>query len=196
MDVIGASHWDNTIAWWENTDGLGISWIEHTIHTCSSPCTSVYSEDIDGDGDMDVIGAMYLDNEISWWENVDGSGATWTEHIVDGGFHGARSVISADIDGDGELDIAAAAYLDDDITWWRNINGSGTSWTEYAVDGSFDGAWSLHAEDVDGDSDVDADDFIGVNAVDDGDVQKDSLTVGGPGGDRIVAYFFTFERDG
>jgi len=33
---------------------------------------SVYSGDIDGDGNMDVLGAGGSD--ITWWENIDGSG--------------------------------------------------------------------------------------------------------------------------
>lgn len=156
MDVLGAAYLDDDITCWENDDGSGTSWTEHTIDGSFDRATSVYAQDVDGDGYMDVLGtASGDDDEITWWENVDGSGTSWTEHTLDGSFHGARSVYAEDVDGDGDMDVLGAAYLDDCITWWENDDGSGTSWTEHTVDGNFAGAWSVHAQDVNGDGDMD-----------------------------------------
>ncbi len=30
---------------------------------------AVYAADVDGDGDMDIIGAIYHTDDIIWWEN-------------------------------------------------------------------------------------------------------------------------------
>ncbi|MCK5787350.1 MAG: VCBS repeat-containing protein [Candidatus Sabulitectum sp.] len=154
MDVLGASFSDN-IVWWENYDGSGIAWTEHIVDSGFDGAYSVYSADVDGDGDMDVLGAAYHDDDITWWENDDGSGTNWTEHTIDGEFEQPRSVYSADVDGDGDMDILGAAFLADDITWWENDDGSGMSWTEHTVDSDFDGACSVHSADVDGDGDMD-----------------------------------------
>ncbi|NQT34157.1 choice-of-anchor D domain-containing protein, partial [bacterium] len=82
---------------------------------------SVYATDIDGDGDMDVLGAAYGDADITWWEN-DGE-QDFTEHTIAGDFDGAYSVYAADIDGDGDMDVLGAAYGADDIIWWEsNLN--------------------------------------------------------------------------
>jgi hypothetical protein len=59
------------------------------------------------------------------------------------------------MDNDGDADVLGAAHSDDDITWWENATGDGTSWTEHTIDGSFNGAHSVHAADVDGDGDQD-----------------------------------------
>ncbi len=155
MDVLGAALFADDITWWENIDGSGTSWIRHTINGDFDEAGSVYSEDIDGDGDFDVLGAAQNADDITWWENIDGSGTTWDEHTVDGDFDGARSVYSEDIDGDGDMDVLGAAVFDDDITWWENIDGSGTSWNEHTVDEDFDGATSVYSEDIDGDGDFD-----------------------------------------
>ena len=48
---------------------------------------SVYATDMDGDGDMDVLGAACFADDITWWEN-DGS-ESFTRHTIDGDFDGA-----------------------------------------------------------------------------------------------------------
>ncbi len=154
-DILGAADHENAITWWENDDGIGTSWTEHPVDTDFNGACSVYSEDIDGDGDRDILGAAMNDYDITWWENYDGIGTSWVEHPIDSDFYIARSVYSEDIDGDGDMDVLGAAAGDDEITWWENDDGTGTSWTEHQVDTDFDGAKSVLAEDVDGDGDMD-----------------------------------------
>ncbi len=67
--------------------------LEHTVDGDFNYATSVYSTDVNGDGYMDILGASD-DDDITWWENVDGLGNTLTEHTVDGDFNGAWSVNS------------------------------------------------------------------------------------------------------
>lgn len=155
MDIIGAARMDNDITWWENIDGLGTSWDEHSVDKDFWGTYSVYLEDIDGDLDMDVLGAALGACDITWWENTNGLGTSWTEHIVDDYFLGAISVYSEDIDGDGDKDILGAAYVADEITWWENVNGLGTSWAENTIAVQFDGANFVYSDDMDGDGDMD-----------------------------------------
>ncbi len=155
IDVLGAAVDADDIAWWENTAGDGTAWTEHTVDGEFDNAWSVYAADVDGDGDMDVLGAASGAYDITWWENTAGDGTAWTEHTVDGEFDGARCVFSADVDGDGDMDILGAAFLGDEITWWENTTGDGTAWTEHTVDGAFDGAWCVFSADVDGDGDMD-----------------------------------------
>ena len=155
IDVIGAAYNGNDITWWENLDGSGTSWTEHLIEGNFFHAISVYSADINGDGFMDVLGAAHDGANITWWENVDGSGTSWTAHTVDSDFSGPYSVYSADVNGDGYIDVLGAADYCDDIAWWENIDGSGTSWIEHTVDGDFDGAYSVHGADINKDGYMD-----------------------------------------
>jgi PKD repeat protein len=164
LDVLGAANVDDDVTWWENTDGSGTTWTVHTVDTAFDGAASVYAADVDGDGDLDVLGAASEDDDVTWWENTDGSGTTWTERAVDTAFDGAASVYAADVDGDGDLDALSAASVDADVAWWENTNGSGTTWTERAVDTAFGGAASVYAADMDGDGDVDV---LGAASVDD-----------------------------
>ncbi len=157
MDVLGASRdgINIDITWWENVDGSGTSWVENTVDGDFAGASSVYSADVNGDGYMDVLGAARTADDIAWWENLDGSGTSWAEHTVDGDFDGAISVYSADVNGDGYMDVLGAAYDADDITWWENTDGSGTIWVENTVSSDFDGAVCVYTADVDGDYDLD-----------------------------------------
>ncbi|MGE0083816.1 MAG: FG-GAP-like repeat-containing protein [Desulfococcaceae bacterium] len=113
----------NKIVWWENTAGNGSAWINHTICNSFDGVFSTYAEDMDGDGDTDVLGAASLDDEIAWWENTDGKGFAWTKQTVDDNFDGARSVLTADVDGDGFTDIIGAASDADRISCWIAVPG-------------------------------------------------------------------------
>ncbi|MCX7022266.1 MAG: FG-GAP-like repeat-containing protein [bacterium] len=155
IDILGTSSSFNEIAWWENTDGSGTSWIKHVLSGGFGSANSVCATDMNGDGDIDIIGSAYSLNSIFWWENRDGSGSSWTDHMVDNNFEGTCWVSAADVDGDNDKDILGAACVGDDITWWENMDGEGTSWTEHLVFGYFDGAVSVYAADLDGDKGLD-----------------------------------------
>ncbi len=155
MDILGAGYYADDITWWENIDGSGTSWTEHIVDADFNGAYSVHSADIDGDGDMDILGASWWDDEITWWENMDGSGTSWTDHIVAGSYPHAMLVFSADIDSDGDMDVLGAASTSSDFIWFENVGGSGTSWVEHIFDTNFNGARSVYSEDIDDDGDMD-----------------------------------------
>lgn len=158
VDIVGASNTDDDISWWEN-DGSPINggWIKHTVDATFEDVRTVFVSDIDGDGDLDITGAAFDGQAIAWYENqaIHRSATFSTERLVEGGFDEANSVVTADMDGDGDLDILGASGGDDEVTWWENVLGDGSSWTEWEVDDGFWEARSARASDVDGDGDLD-----------------------------------------
>ncbi len=116
--------------------------------------TAVYAADIDGDGDVDVLGAGYDVDTIAWWENLGGASG-WDEHLIDSSFLGVRDAYAADLNGDGDMDVVGAAFTGDEIAWWENDGASPPTFTKHSIDSSFDGARAIHAIDLDGDSDID-----------------------------------------
>jgi len=158
LDVLASALNTNEIAWWENTAGDGTAWTKHLLDSLFEGATSVYAADIDGDADLDVLGTALIANDVAWWENTAGDGSAWTKQVIDGVFNGAYAVFAADLDGDNDLDVTAAALLANDVAWWENSAGDGSAWTKHAVDNAFNGARSVFAADVDGDGD---DDLLG-----------------------------------
>ncbi|MCP4378767.1 MAG: hypothetical protein GY794_21645, partial [bacterium] len=60
------------------------------------------------------------DDKIAWYEN-DGS-ENFTAHTITTGDWGARSVATADVDGDGDLDVLSASINHDKIAWYENAS--------------------------------------------------------------------------
>ncbi|MBM4075013.1 MAG: hypothetical protein FJ267_05145, partial [Planctomycetes bacterium] len=123
----------------------------HTISTAADGATSVTAEDVDGDGDLDVLSASANDDKIAWYEN-NGS-EVFTPHTITTAADGAFSVTAADVDGDGDVDVLSASFYDDKIAWYEN-NGSQV-FTPHTISTAADGAISVTTADVDGDGDLD-----------------------------------------
>jgi len=74
---------------------------------------------VDGDGDIDVISANFIDDEIAWYEN-DGN-ENFTPHTITINADGAESVFAIDVDGDGDMDVLSASVADNKIAWYENM---------------------------------------------------------------------------
>ncbi|NOQ92369.1 MAG: T9SS type A sorting domain-containing protein [Flavobacteriaceae bacterium] len=155
MDVLSASFGDDKIAWYENTDGKGNFSSEKIITTDADGAQSVFSVDLDGDGDMDVLSASDNDNKIAWYENTDGLGNFGSQQIITTDAERALSVYSVDLDGDGDMDVLSASANDDKIAWYENTDGKGNFGSQQIITTNADLAWSVYAVDIDGDGDMD-----------------------------------------
>jgi hypothetical protein len=64
MDVLGSSA--GSVSWYKNSGSENFS--THIITTAADDAQSVYTADVDGDGDLDVLSAAHGDSKISWYE--------------------------------------------------------------------------------------------------------------------------------
>ena len=137
MDVLSISSISDRITWWENLDGLGASWEEHTIDEDLDSPRDVKSGDIDGNGHIDVVSCSNSDEYIAWWENLDGSGTVWTKHILNDSLIEPRCLYAGYMNGDDHLDILGYGSnvmpAMDELSWWENLDGSGTTWEKHNV---------------------------------------------------------------
>ncbi len=155
--------------WFENADGKGTKWTEHSDLTPlggNRPeryglAIKVWVADMDRDGDLDIVEAEAdtPDGRIFWFENK-GRAKSWQYHLIsadhtDQDFH---SLAVADFDNDGDLDaFSGGGPLSKDAQKsfiWENVDGKADRWTEHLV---LDGkrCHEAKAADVDGDGDID-----------------------------------------
>ena len=66
IDVLSASAYDDTIAWYESDGGSPPSWTTHTVTTSANGAHSVFAIDVDNDGDIDLCSASSIDDTIPW----------------------------------------------------------------------------------------------------------------------------------
>jgi hypothetical protein len=116
---------------------------------------SIYSIDLDNDGDMDVLSASSNDSKIAWYENTDGQGNFGVQQVITIDASGASFVYAADIDGDWDLDVLSTSYFDEKIAWYENIDGQGTFGQQQIVATDTNAIESLTVVDVDSDGDMD-----------------------------------------
>mgnify|MGYP006279362739 CR=1 FL=1 len=150
MDIAGAGYVSDYVAWWENANGLGSCWIEHSVCWECSSAVEIDMGDMDSDGDPDLVVTSYGFDKVVWFEN----GSSWEEHSIASDFWGAYSVVVRDIDGDADQDVIASS-LADRIACWINLDGTGTSWQEYTIATAIDIPTVISAADIDSDGDMD-----------------------------------------
>ncbi|AFL80378.1 hypothetical protein Aeqsu_0875 [Aequorivita sublithincola DSM 14238] len=123
MDVVSATPYINEVAWYENLDGLGNFGSKNIITNTLSKPYAVYVEDLDNDGDNDVLATSVdpFGGEVVWFENLDGLGSFSTKKIIDSALVFPRDVYAADIDNDGDMDVFIADQNDNKIAWYENM---------------------------------------------------------------------------
>jgi hypothetical protein len=127
MDLVSAGWMRNGVYWYENSGNGAAPWKETKILD-SDWTEGLVVEDVDGDGDVDVI--------PDHWDNKEGQGVTWIEnkgqtkfesHVL--GKQGDRHGIGlGDLNGDGRKDVITPDG------WWE------------APQDRAGGVWHFHAD--------------------------------------------------
>lgn len=138
FDLICASEDGNTVHWFESdgTDPPGFT--NRTIGEELDGVRRLDVGDIERDGDLDVFVAATGDGQLAVLRNLNvHQNATFSEAItVDDAADGARDVIHADLDKDGDRDLIAALFDDNQIVWYENDGGTFTRRTIATIAGA------------------------------------------------------------
>ncbi len=164
-------------AWFEApTDPRTGTWKEHPLaignpkEDKAEHTPQIWVYDVNADGLADLVTSVAHGYGIFWYEQGRaGTDITWKRHLIDDSWSQAHSLTLADLDNDGDLDLAAGkrfmAHNGNDpggneppgVYWYELKRGASPAWTKHTI--SFDegigSGLNLPVVDLDGDGDLD-----------------------------------------
>jgi hypothetical protein len=159
IDVIVAD--SDQVYWFPNRlDTHSNFGVEISVATSLVNPRSIAVGDVDNDGDLDLVGLDQGADHVIWWENTAGDGSTWgPAQAIAVGVSDPRSVQLADLDLDGDLDVAMVAEdratsVPSIVAWYEN-DLDGADWFSHVVTMAGLRPGHLALGDLDGDGDPD-----------------------------------------
>ncbi len=130
--------------------------LQRSIHE-ETAATGVAVADLDRDGDLDVLASWGTAGRIVWYENLGGDfGDPTTNGRLIPSVAGASSVVTADFDKDGDLDVLATGDLSGSVEWLANDGSPADGgWTSHTISPLVSGARYSAVADLDRDGDLD-----------------------------------------
>lgn len=150
LAVTSQTYYDSVVVRLNNGDGTFASSTSGRLWL-GDGARDIFSADFDGDGDLDLVTANSISDDISVIRNEGAGTFSGSSYYAAG--DSPWAVFAADLDTDGDVDIIAANRYDDNVSVFLN-NGDGT----FAADVLY---WTgteptdVYAADLDGDRDLD-----------------------------------------
>lgn len=144
----------NSVKWYENYgDGTYNEWASWLESDLDFPYCTIYA-DLDEDGLKDIISTSAdSDDKIIWNKNI-GGGDYADLQVITTDVNEARAVIAADLDGDGDLDVASVSKTDAKIAMYDNLGG-GVFGMQEVISDEIPFPTGIASSDLDGDGDFD-----------------------------------------
>ncbi|GER59717.1 T9SS type A sorting domain-containing protein [Patiriisocius marinus] len=113
----------------------------------------ILTADFDNDNDIDVYASLQSDDQLIWFENLDGLGTFSTSNVI-GTIDSVRRATLVDIDIDGDIDVIGVNTYTNSINLYLNT-GAGGFTSVFFIDETLDSPYGVTTGDMDNDGDED-----------------------------------------
>ncbi len=151
IDILTADASNGINGWITNKRNGTFDTTLKSIDDTSSNTESVFSIDLDNDGDMDVISGMDSAKEWRWYKN-DGSQVFGNPISIATSFTGTNYIGAYDVDHNGYTDVIVGSW-DGSVAWYEN--DAGQTFAEHIVVSGRGHINTVCAADFDNDGDTD-----------------------------------------
>jgi hypothetical protein len=135
-------------AWWEQPVDPRGPWKKHLLAENQPGASNINPVSIDGDDTIDIVATRGHGTGVFWFR-----GPNFRPIEIDSKIEGPHTLVTSDLDGDQDIDIAVCGRTTDGITMWYQNDGSG-NFNPSVIDRN-QGSYDLRAIDMDGDGDLD-----------------------------------------
>lgn len=135
-------------AWWEQPADGSVPWKKHLLSDQHPGATNIHPVDLNGDKHIDFVATRGHDNGVLWFQ-----GPTFKEYPIDPDIAGPHCLATADLDSDGDIDIATCGRSSDGTAIWYENDGRG-NFAAHVIDVD-QSSYDMRAIDMDNDGDLD-----------------------------------------
>ena len=154
LDIISVPYYYSKSIYFVINDGTGDFRLEDEITSAPGYIQDLEVADMDGDGDFDLILKQNSSspNKLVWLEN-DGSNQFDSTHTIATDSFVVNSVVPADIDNDGDIDIMVITPVNFNLAWLEN-DGTGQFLNNHSIEYT-NKIKAIDLADMDDDGDLD-----------------------------------------
>ena len=122
LDVIVVASGSDSVEWFENDGQSPPGFTPRTVTSADPFVEFVDAQDMDADGDIDVLTSSQFGGTFRWYENDGQTPPAFAQHDLATGVGIPSQIIAVDLDKDGDMD-ALGAGLGEDVLYFFDSDG-------------------------------------------------------------------------